>query len=94
MNFVAQTTTSSAAVLNGADTHLHSAFLRMGAQQGGGDNCRLPPFPIASMQSGDVLVDDWPKYRHLWEAAGSIFILHENADKSIEQVLNLFKTAA
>jgi hypothetical protein len=35
-------------------------------------------------------VDDWPKYRHLWEEAGGIFILHENAKKSIQQVLNLF----
>lgn len=42
------------------------------------------------MKPGDVIVDDWPKYRHLWEEAGGIFILHENADKSIEQVLSLF----
>ncbi len=33
MNFVAQTTTSSARVLNGADTHFHSAFLSMGAHR-------------------------------------------------------------
>jgi len=45
-------------------------------------------------QPGDVLVDDWPKARHLWETAGGIFILHENADTSISQVLNLFKKAA
>lgn len=42
------------------------------------------------MKPGDVLVDDYPKYRHLWEEAGGVFILHESADKSIEQVLTLF----
>ncbi len=44
------------------------------------------------MKPGDVLIDDWPKYRHLWEEAGGIFVLHRNEtpEESIEQVLNLF----
>lgn len=42
---------------------------------------------------GDVLVDDWPKYQDLWEDAGGIFILHKNAEDSIEQVLRLFQAA-
>lgn len=25
---------------------------------------------------GDVLVDDWAKYQHLWEGMGGVFILH------------------
>lgn len=25
---------------------------------------------------GDVLLDDWAKYRHLWERAGGTFVLH------------------
>jgi hypothetical protein len=41
---------------------------------------------------GDVLVDDYPKYKHLWEEADGIFILHKNAEDSIEQVLRLFRT--
>ena len=32
---------------------------------------------------GDVLIDDWPKYRALWEAAGGRFILHVSAAESL-----------
>lgn len=35
---------------------------------------------------GDVIVDDWPKYRTLWEGAGGIFILHTSAADSIMQL--------
>jgi hypothetical protein len=42
------------------------------------------------MKPGDVLVDDWPKYHHLWEETGGIFILHENAETTIPQVLSFF----
>ena len=35
------------------------------------------------MQPGDILIDDWPKYKHLWEEAGGIFILHTSAAQSI-----------
>jgi hypothetical protein len=38
------------------------------------------------MAAGDVLVDDWPRYKHLWEEAGGVFILHESAAKSIPLV--------
>ena len=33
---------------------------------------------------GDVLVDDRSQHRHLWEAAGGLFILHTDAKSSIE----------
>lgn len=32
---------------------------------------------------GDILVDDWQKYRHLWIRAGGIFISHYDADSSL-----------
>jgi hypothetical protein len=32
---------------------------------------------------GDFLIDDRPKYRHLWEQAGGVFILHTSAASSI-----------
>lgn len=35
---------------------------------------------------GDVLVDDWGKYRDLWTEAGGEFILHDNAVDSIGRV--------
>lgn len=34
-------------------------------------------------QPGDVLIDDWHKYIPQWEAKGGVFILHENAEKSL-----------
>ena len=33
---------------------------------------------------GDVLVDDWLKYREHWEAMGGTFVLHETALKTID----------
>jgi hypothetical protein len=30
------------------------------------------------MKPGDVLVDDWPKHKHLWEEVGGTFIIYEN----------------
>ena len=32
---------------------------------------------------GDVLVDDTPTYRHLWEEAGGRFVLHRSARESL-----------
>jgi len=32
---------------------------------------------------GDVLVDDRDKYRHLWEEAGGVFVLHRSAAESV-----------
>ena len=40
---------------------------------------------------GDVLVDDWPKYQHLWEKMGGIFVLHTSAADSISTLRGLFK---
>lgn len=39
---------------------------------------------------GDVLIDDWNKYRPNWEAMGGIFILHRNAKDSFGQAMGLF----
>ncbi len=38
------------------------------------------------MNPGDVIVDDWPKYKPLWEEAGGIFILHKTAKESIDEL--------
>jgi 5'(3')-deoxyribonucleotidase len=32
---------------------------------------------------GDILIDDWKKYRHLWEEMGGVFILHISVDTSL-----------
>ena len=41
------------------------------------------------MKPGDVLVDDWPKYKDLWEEAGGIFVLHTSAKDSIAKLKEL-----
>lgn len=41
-------------------------------------------------RTGDVLVDDTLKHRHLWEDAGGIFIHHKTAGWSIEQLAAYF----
>lgn len=41
------------------------------------------------LHPGDVLVDDRTKYRHLWEDAGGIFILHTSAGASIAALRSL-----
>jgi 5'(3')-deoxyribonucleotidase len=41
-------------------------------------------------KDGDVLVDDNDKFRHLWEAAGGIFVHHRNAEESLVELANYF----
>jgi hypothetical protein len=38
---------------------------------------------------GDVLVDDFLRYRHLWEKADGVFIHHTSARESIRQLATL-----
>jgi 5'(3')-deoxyribonucleotidase len=41
-------------------------------------------------RSGDVLVDDTLKYRHLWEAAGGIFVHYQDAGQALEELAGWF----
>jgi hypothetical protein len=41
------------------------------------------------MKPGDILVDDYLKYRHLWEEAGGVFVHHTSADSSIAALYDL-----
>ena len=34
--------------------------------------------------AGDVLIDDWPKYRHRWVSMGGVFISHYDAKSSLD----------
>lgn len=38
---------------------------------------------------GDVLIDDWTKYRDLWLSVGGRFITHTSAENSIQQLLKM-----
>ncbi len=38
---------------------------------------------------GDILIDDWTKYQHLWIAKGGRWITHISAELSIKQLRNI-----
>jgi hypothetical protein len=42
------------------------------------------------MQPGDVLVDDREDHRSKWEDAGGLFVTHENAERSIAALRQIF----
>lgn len=35
---------------------------------------------------GDILIDDWEKYKHRWVKAGGVWITHISATQSIQQL--------
>ncbi len=41
---------------------------------------------IKHAKPGDVIVDDWQKWQHLWEAGGGVWILHTSAENSIKEL--------
>jgi hypothetical protein len=40
---------------------------------------------------GDVLIDDWARYRHLWEEMGGVFVHHTSAMDSLKHAGEWFK---
>lgn len=40
---------------------------------------------------GDVLVDDWEKYRHLWVQMGGVWIAHRSAAETVAQLRKIFE---
>jgi len=38
---------------------------------------------------GDILIDDWEKHRHLWIAAGGLWITHRSAAETSEALTQL-----
>jgi hypothetical protein len=45
--------------------------------------CRSKDKWLHLKHTGDILVDDFTKYQHLWEKAGGIFVHHTTAEQSI-----------
>lgn len=43
--------------------------------------------------TGDILIDDWDKYRHLWIDAGGVWITHVSAKDTVEELKRLGVTA-
>ena len=42
------------------------------------------------MHPGDVLVDDREKHRDAYEAAGVVFVHHQNAEDSLRQLAKIY----
>ena len=38
---------------------------------------------------GDLLIDDWEKYKHLWVGAGGVWITHRSAEDTIQELAYL-----
>lgn len=38
---------------------------------------------------GDILIDDWEKYMHLWKGMGGHWITHTSADSSVKALIEL-----
>ena len=49
---------------------------------------------VRYMQPGDVLVDDRADHRAKWEDAGGTFVHHENAERSLAALRNIFPLIA
>lgn len=57
-----------------------------------------PEVPVITCQSknkfqfcepGDILIDDWEKYRHKWENALGVWVTHHNAKSTIRHLYDL-----
>jgi hypothetical protein len=51
--------------------------------------CRSRDKWLHLQQPGDVLVDDYLKYQHLWEKAGGVFVHHVSAEQTINRLAAL-----
>ncbi len=49
---------------------------------------------VRYMQPGDVLVDDREDHRSKWEDAGGTFVTHENAERSLAALRQIFPSIA
>lgn len=45
-------------------------------------------------EPGDILIDDWGKYRHLWISRGGVWVDHISASDSIRQLERLLDEGA
>lgn len=51
--------------------------------------CRSSEKYMHIREPGDILIDDWTKYRQTWLAAGGRWITHTSAKDSIDQLLEM-----
>jgi hypothetical protein len=41
---------------------------------------------FSHMKPGDIIIDDWVRFQHMWENAGGRWILHKNAEQSLAEL--------
>lgn len=51
--------------------------------------CCLSKEKCLHAKPGDILIDDWEKYRHLWHAQGGVWITHLCASVTIDELKGL-----
>ena len=51
--------------------------------------CCLSKVKCKSAKPGDILIDDWEKYRDLWLAVGGIWITHRSAVETADILTQL-----
>lgn len=51
--------------------------------------CVLSKQKFLHARPGDILIDDWEKYRTLWLGAGGVWITHTSAADSIRQLVEM-----
>ncbi|AGS80930.1 hypothetical protein [Caulobacter phage Cr30] len=51
--------------------------------------CTKSEFKSHYCHPGDVLVDDWTRYKTNWENAGGTFVVHTSAEESIRQLKDI-----
>ena len=48
--------------------------------------CCLSKEKALHCKPGDILIDDWEKHKHLWLAAGGVWITHVSAEQTIDDL--------
>lgn len=51
--------------------------------------CCLSREKATFAKPGDILIDDWEKYKHLWVEAGGIWVTHRSAAQTIQQLQDI-----
>lgn len=52
-------------------------------------HCCLSKEKYLHCKPGDILIDDWEKYRHLWVGAGGRWITHSSAEDTIRELFDM-----
>lgn len=54
--------------------------------------CKSKDKSLHIQRPGDILIDDWEKYKHLWLERGGRWITHVSASESLKQLATLLRS--